>query len=374
MFQFKSLFWSKETKMAVQRLNEFKELNAEWISRRERIYNSFSMSDIKRNIREFKCCAECGDLTKILLNIDSVLNKTEYYCRPMFNGLIFRARIGEYDNVKSLWYPPSQLIDTFGRCNFPKESVFYGGFAPETAIYEVERFAEIHSQEPYCKLATVIALQPKPRVTIEMMMVGFEYEEEYIHKIPRHTVVNVELLPEIYRVVMMNYLDAKLTMSNKTFKKWRLLNGFIAEMFSSVNENKYSYLISSSISKKLFDVLKPDAIVYPSVINKNGAVNIAIKPDVIDRCFDVNNVMLYHLISHNGADELIFPSKIAEKINDDGSYEWRTVMFEDDEGRKIRDAIVKLPKAQQEGFDHFLDAFNNPNNAKILFSHPDSPN
>lgn len=178
-------------------------------------------------------------------------------------------------DIKFLKYPPAEKVSKYGRCNLPKQSVLYGAFIHMTALNELKpqvgdlithsTWRVKHNQPlTYCP---IFKNQPTEKKVINprTLEINNLYVRE-LNKFPRHAKIQVDNLVQ-----------------------------FIADAFSKrVSPNNHlDYIFSAYFSNKIFNEFEKgqiEAIYYPSVQDSLSFENIAIKPDVFDKKYELTEV------------------------------------------------------------------------------------
>jgi len=210
--------------------------------------------------------------------------------KPYFKHLVLRASFPEITRltinrkvikknerllkIENIKYPPSNLVERFGRCNQPKQSILYAGFIKPTILNELKPeigdliTTSVWKEKKDCEMffCPIFLNQPidgtlNPR-TFEMNQ-GFE-------RTIKHLAENEKILI-------------------------RYISQFVADEFSKeINSNNdYEYFLSAYFSNIILHEInngKVDAIYYPSVQEKLSFENIAIKPNVFEENYELIEV------------------------------------------------------------------------------------
>ncbi|MEO8933842.1 MAG: hypothetical protein ABI295_05995 [Xanthomarina sp.] len=220
---------------------------------------------------------------QLLLMLDS--------CIPFFSHLIMKDVFPEIHRltinknvlgankrireIKYLKYPPAEKVSKYGRCNLPKQSIFYGSFLSFTSMNEMkpqtgdlitESVWRAKTEEPlqYCP---IFKNQPEKDNVINTR--SMEYEQVY------------NRLLRDYSPMIKEQID--------------LLVQFIADGYTKRvhPSNHLNYIFSAYFSNKIlyeFEKGEIDAIYYPSVQDNLSFENLAIKPDVFDKMYQLAEV------------------------------------------------------------------------------------
>lgn len=178
-------------------------------------------------------------------------------------------------DIKFLKYPPAELVSNYGRCNIPKQSIFYGSPIIITALNEMKpRVGDLitksiweNADKKSLKLCPIFHFQPtngtvNPR--------SWKLEREFSRLLKRD-------FPEELHNPVTN------------------LSKFIAFHFSRFihPEKNKDYLLSAYFSNKILNQFENgtiDGILYPSVQSQLSFENIALKPEILDNHFKIKEV------------------------------------------------------------------------------------
>lgn len=181
------------------------------------------------------------------------------------------------DCITHLKYPPSELVTKYSRCNLPGESVFYGTFNPLTAL------AEMRPEKGDMITRSIWRCNSDKQL---------KYCPIFYHQPTSGEVVN----PRSRQYKFMFEQELKKTYSDPDIREFIIeLNKFISEQFSKpINSgNHRDYIFSSFFSSKILNEMENgsiEAIHYPSVKEDLSLDNLAIKPDVFDKYFQLIEV------------------------------------------------------------------------------------
>ncbi len=178
--------------------------------------------------------------------------------------------------IKHLKYPPAELVEKYGRCNFPKESVLYASFFDLTILNELKpdvgdlvTFStwRTKSENDTLKLCPIFKNQPTKKDLLNPRT--FEIEQLYKKELKKHP---EELIPIIDELIQ-----------------------FIADAFTKRvhKHNHLNYIFSAYFSRKIFNEFESgsiDAIYYPSVQDGLTFENLAIKPSSFDKKYELIEV------------------------------------------------------------------------------------
>lgn len=185
---------------------------------------------------------------------------------------IFRARViddgDRYSSVQEILAQDHSRVKSYGRCNRPGQSVFYGALNLETIFSELGLAAGSRVQ--------VIECRAKRPETVNTTIVG---ETDHVRRYGTHSSIASPMYVEEIKK-QWNLLDelSKLRIN--------LVDAFIADRFRQEAKYGFQYKITSTFSDILFLEYGLDAFFYPSV-GHLGGWNIAIKKEVADRELEV---------------------------------------------------------------------------------------
>ncbi|MGP8216903.1 MAG: hypothetical protein ACLQQ4_15155 [Bacteroidia bacterium] len=198
---------------------------------------------------------------------------------PIITRLTVNRRVLEVNKriheIKHLKYPPPKNVTKYGRCNLPGQSVLYGTFNELIAFNELKpRIGDLVSisvwrmkENEMIKYCPIFKIPPINNGTINprLLEISREYEKKLLE------------YPEFMRGPINNLVQ------------------FIADGFTKrvPDSNHLDYIFSAYFADKIFNDFENntiDAIYYPSVQNRLSFENIAIKPSVFDRKYDLIEV------------------------------------------------------------------------------------
>lgn len=179
-----------------------------------------------------------------------------------------------YD-IKFLKYPPAEKIKKYGRCNYPGQSVLYASFLAFTALNEMKpRVGD---------LITETTWRAKRNQTLKYCPIfkNQPLKEKFIN--PRTLDLN-----RLYKNKIKTYPE-------NVRKQIDAFVQFVTDSFTKrvYSKNHYDYIFSAYFSDKIFHHFEDgdiEAIYYPSVQEKLSFENVAIKPEVFDKKFELTEV------------------------------------------------------------------------------------
>lgn len=179
-------------------------------------------------------------------------------------------------NLKELKYPPPEKVTKYGRCNLPKQSIFYATFTQLTAFGEMKpnlgdivtvSHWKLKDKNTRLKFCPIFKNQPKKENLINPRM--FEFNQIYEKK--------TRELPPYFKQQADDLIQ------------------FVADGFTKYIRpgNDLDYIFSAYFSNKIltdFEYGTIDAIYYPSVQDGLSFENIAIKPEVFEKYYTISEV------------------------------------------------------------------------------------
>lgn len=189
--------------------------------------------------------------------------KISTFQRVTINSKIFSGQNNRITEIKYLANPPKELVQKFGRANFPQESILYATFDPITALSE---------------------MRPKigDLITISTWRLKTDYDLT-VTPIFKNSTKNGEVHNRISLEAKMKYAQKLKQYDAQLQKQLDIVLQFITDCFNKeVNDkNHLDYFLSSYYANRLFWELQDgeiDAILYPSVRQSLTLTNIALKP------------------------------------------------------------------------------------------------
>jgi hypothetical protein len=222
------------------------------------------------------------------------------YIKPFFRHLILSASFPEITrltinrkvikknerllNIRHIKYPPSDLVEKFGRCNQPYQSILYAGFIKPTIISELK--PEIGDL-----ITTSVWKEKKDRQMFFCPIFLNQPTDGTFN--PRSFEMNQK-----FERTIKDFSENEKTLI-------RYISQFVADEFSKeiYSDNDYEYFLSAYFSSVIFNEInngKVDAIYYPSVQEKLSDENIAIKPNVFDENYELVEVSDAVVVSKSG--------------------------------------------------------------------------
>lgn len=177
--------------------------------------------------------------------------------------------------IKFLKYPPSEKVTKYGRCNLPKQSVFYGSTMFMTAMSEMKpRVGDLITKSIW-KLKKPKHLTYCPIFHIQ----------------PTNGTMN----PHSWRLEQEFNKVLKRDFPKEMHEPVTNLSKFIAYHFSKFVHHKQNknYLFSAYFSNKILNELENgtiDGLVYPSVQSHLSFENVVLKTNVFDKNYELSEV------------------------------------------------------------------------------------
>lgn len=178
-------------------------------------------------------------------------------------------------DIKFLKYPPADMVTKYGRCNLPKQSVFYGSTIFTTAMSEMKpRVGDLITKSIW-KLKESKSLKFCP----------------IFHNQPTNGTFNPnsrKLEQDFNKILNRDFPE-------DMHKPITNLSKFIAYHFSKYVHYKSNknYLFSAYFANKILNELEGgtiDGIVYPSVQSQLSFDNVVLKTDVFDANYVLSEV------------------------------------------------------------------------------------
>lgn len=203
-----------------------------------------------------------------------------YFSFPIVGGLtVFRGLVIDeaetVHNISRLSYCPEEMVRSYGRCNQPNESIFYGANSLDAALSELKAMV---GNTIYVAKANV-----KADSHFLLSEVG---GLDYIRRYNRLRFGDADTKEKIE-----NYLSGICHGHKNGRTRLELIDAFFADQFSKPFGNDHSYKLTSALANILLDG-KTDSgehtihgFAYPSV-SHNGGINYAILPCFFDEFFE----------------------------------------------------------------------------------------
>ncbi len=239
-----------------------------------------------------------------------------------FNLKIFRARpLGSFTNINLFSehrYPPIEHT-TFGRCNFPKNPVFYSSNNALTALMETVR-ANNSNKRKFC--ITKWKIVQSDEELIFQHFLGDKLDPEN----PFKELVDKEIIQ------LKEFFKDKLTEDQKNGLIY--LVKFLSDSF--INDSNYS--VSASLAYRAIFAnhqLPTDILMYPSIQTQFRGVNLAIHPNFVDNRMYVQRFYIVDLVNYEKSTG-IFKINISKYgLANKSNIQWKTLDPKDEIYKKI---------------------------------------
>jgi hypothetical protein len=240
------------------------------------------------------------ETTAVESYVDSVIKKlhTEFgFALNMIQPMIFKKfptklfRVRDLDSITNIdlysehSYPPVSNVK-MGRCNFPRNPVFYCSIDPKIALFEVSKSNT--SSRDYCISKW------------ELVKTNQKLFLEYFIQIPLQENNDINLLKDnlknrVNEPFLKSYdrkLDKEQEQGVIEYRK------YLDSCF--INDNDYS--ISASLAHNSLYAshnYKTDILIYPSVQTSYLGINLAIRPNFVDNNLRLKRLYVVRLNNHN---------------------------------------------------------------------------
>lgn len=261
-----------------------------------------NLSKVRKAIKKFEQLKwpeydEGKEINKFVEEFDKIvtseLGLILNYLMPLkhkeFSFRIFRVReVDSFNNINLFTehsYPPPS-VTKFGRCNFPKNPVFYGSNNPITALLEVNRNANFSSKR-FCISSWKIN-NPEEELIFENFLQSNLNQENNFSVLAR---ANIKKIVEPFKAS-----GVKISKSQKDgiaeFMK------FFDTQF--ISDNNYSF--SAALAhRQIFAKhnYNTDILLYPSIQSNMKGVNLAINPNFVDNHLQLQRCYIVELNSYD---------------------------------------------------------------------------
>jgi len=218
---------------------------------------------------------------------------------------IIRARKGKFNNIKELWYPPKELINSFGRLNDKQEQIFYCSFGHNASLgsleeikvkkgdYVTQIFSDLLSDKSYklCGLGNI---------------------EEWMK----------EKDNKIKKLYEYNELDLKHKIGIKEFNKNKFIRDCLNKVFIKKVKYEYKYKLSIAIAHLYFEKFEMKGILYPSVATNKKSVNLALRPQVADQFIKFKYARIIKILDITDDGYKLKLKNEAYDIDEKGNFKW----------------------------------------------------
>jgi len=182
---------------------------------------------------------------------------------------------GRVEFIKHLKNPPKEYVKKYGRANIIGQSILYATFDYLTALSEMRPEVNDTITVSYWKLKSDYDLSVTP-------IFKNSTKDGIVHN-------ELSLRARILANNMLNQYDENVKKQIETILQ------FIADAFSKEIEdsNKFDYYLSAHYANRLlyeFENGELDGILYPSVRQSLTLSNLALKPEIFDKYFELEKV------------------------------------------------------------------------------------
>lgn len=220
---------------------------------------------------------------QLLLSLDASLPFFSHFIItnrfPRIERLTINRRVvgsnKRIQNINHLKYPPDELVTKYGRCNLPGRGIFYGTFNELLSLNEMK--------PNIGDLVTISVWRAKGNESLRCCPV---FKNPPVH----NGVINprmLELCP-LYDRKLAEYPE--FIRDPIDYLVRFIADSFVKEVSSA---NHLDYLFSAYFSNYMlynFEDSTIDAIYYPSVQNNLSFENLAIKPAIFDKKYELIEV------------------------------------------------------------------------------------
>ena len=221
-----------------------------------------------------------------LIAISDGLTVREY---NLVNQTLFRARIGSFDDLPDVLYPPCHLVTRHGRLNGIGETTFYCSNRKDTAVLEL--------RPSVGDLITILELSFD---SIDVFGVGMDMSA----LIGSH--------PEDFRHAIQGRIDF-LSQPPTLFGLLRtdMVNAFFHRLITSPGSS-IGHRITGVFSKHLFK--NCTGLMFPCSVSTDlamrfGAGNFALKPEFVDKNAKFKTMTVCEVIERNANFSILRPRK-----------------------------------------------------------------
>jgi hypothetical protein len=216
----------------------------------------------------------------------------------------------DFENIKQMSYPPEHRVATFGRCNFPGQSMLYAANNIETSFLEIE----LNDKTPS---AITLQFNLKEEEEIRLLSIG------ELNHYRRHGRTRLDTPGAVEQLDnLLKPLDQYERIA------YQFVDSYFADYFSRVRDERTErnlYEVTARIAGALLTQPDIDGIIYPSVRHAGG-LNFAIKPEVFDTKFTPGRYVLTTPIYHYGHGLFEYHEhSVGTHLLENGNFIWQTV-------------------------------------------------
>ena len=195
--------------------------------------------------------------------------------RVTINKKLFGGKNRRIDEISFLKYPPKKSVKRYGRANSPNESILYATFDPITALSEM-----------------------RPDIGDLITISTWKLKSDYsltVSPIFKNSTKDGIIHNEVSLIAKRNYIQQLKQYDNEIQKQLEIIIQFVADCFSKEVEdtNHFDYFLSAYYANRILWELQNgevDAILYPSVRQSLEMTNIAMKPNIFDKNYELELV------------------------------------------------------------------------------------
>jgi len=177
---------------------------------------------------------------------------TGYTFHPSPDSLLTRARICEKlpEHLSEIGAPSPEMVSTFGRANFPGQSIFYASAGRQMPFFEV-------AARTGDKIALSVWEIAKPLTLLPIGYTPEVFEQSSSSREVPFQLASILSMPYVHR--------------------------FLSEHFCRVinNRNSHEYKISATFAQMAYQSTGLHGVLYPSLAMRANGDNMALRRDVI---------------------------------------------------------------------------------------------
>jgi hypothetical protein len=172
------------------------------------------------------------------------------------------------ETVEHLQYPPPECVRSYGRANWPGKPVFYAATERDTALLEMR--PQVGERLILSQWEPLVAKSPEVR------------ELGLLETLTR---LRPDLAAKLKETLEPSHAQG---LSVDDLKKNRLIRTFLAQQFTKVVSTgcEHEYRLSATIAATLMHG-EADGLVYASIATVQSGVNVALRPESLDRLYRV---------------------------------------------------------------------------------------
>jgi hypothetical protein len=273
-----------------------------------------SLHKIKKEIKRIESINTSVEPIEYLhQSIDKLIKGlwTPYFGRPESSGFeLWRARSGEWDNARELWYPPAEYIKNLGRMNERHEPVFYSCFGHNAKLGSLE---EIRAKKG--DVITQICCNLEQQ-TPSLKIISLGHADKWMEE--RVTENFQRYFEKSRNQLRLDIGDAEYN-KNQRLKDW--MNSLFIKYVPDKHQHRYSHTIA--ISKSYFNGFQCDGILFPSVAAGAKAINLVLKPEIADQYAKPISARVVEIIDIIGTGHVLKLKNESESIQENGDIIWK---------------------------------------------------